>query len=1109
MRPWRVRLAVRRSRIQWAFLAVVLAVSILAATLLSTLYLLSAATETFAARAALTEASAQDTSVTMRVVPNGSLEDILSGTDAAASELFGDVPYTRAVTTQGELLAIPRGDRALALGYLGSADALDELVAVRTGTTPQSTDGGPVQVLVPAPLLYDLGVSVGDVITLSPYSSRDNTVDFEIVGTYAIKDPSASAWSLDRFGGQGYTPNAIIPFTRGAVTDGYGPLYVAQEEVETFPLDLVIATYTPDFSGTSLTEVREILARSADMERIATRNIGDAGNTVTVATTVGETLGGVAGSLAVTRSSVLVTGLLLLVLAVAALSQTARLMAERRYAEQHLMIARGSSGRQLFRLGLLEAVAMGVLTTLIAAPLARLTYLALAQTPTMSDAGMNVDPGIPPFTWVVAGVVGLILVLVLVAPLAKRQGSFVDAEQARSRPGRRAAFQRSGLDIAVLALAALAYWQLKNYQSPVLASGGVATVDPLLAAGPALALLAGALVAVRLIPPASKVLEALAARGRRAVLPLAAWEVGRRSARAVSAILLLTLAVSIGTFAVTFLTSWHQSQEDQAQYQHPPDAIVTGIEGPWLAQRDLVDGDDLAASESPVVSQNVKFGPTPEGFQSLSEFSGAPVKLIATDTTGLKTYGVGRLNEIGGSRVAETLGADIPAETNPIEIPGKPQQLSLTVVASTSQDIGDVQLILRAVIRNDAGDYQTVQLGQIPLDNTEHHLVGTIATTSDLNHYATPMYFVGLQATWISLNGQDSGVVVDGTQPLALTVSIDDIEASTPVAAVPAPGVDPIVESTPLDIPGNLNWTETNDGVGVDTVAPDGDQIHMRVISSANAVLQAPVGLVLTAAEKAWPLRLVASGSAIKDSQVDVDEGGTVQVGSALIPAYIAERVPALAGETLGAPAIAANIARLQVANVQAGGNVVEPAQWWIGIEDSELDAYAQSLPVGATMTSQSGLAEDLKNDPLRIAIQAALWLVTGAAVVLAALGFAVHAIVTVRAREIELAQMRAIGVLRGQLLRIVASENALLSFLGLVFGVGLGIALSYLVAPLVSVGADGRPPLPPVVVSIPWGAVGLLVIEVALVLLVSVIIVAAMLRRIRPAEMLRLGDER
>ena len=157
-----------------------------------------------------------------------------------------------------------------------------------------------------------------------------------------------------------------------------------------------------------------------------------------------------------TRSSVLVTGLLLLVLAVAALSQTARLMAERRYGEQHLMVARGGSGRQLFWLGLIEAVVLGGLTAAIAAPLARLAYMALAQAPVMANGGMDVDPGIPPLSWAVTGLVGFILIVVLVAPLMRRQTSFVDAEQARSRPGRRAAFQRSGLDIAVLVLAALA-----------------------------------------------------------------------------------------------------------------------------------------------------------------------------------------------------------------------------------------------------------------------------------------------------------------------------------------------------------------------------------------------------------------------------------------------------------------------------------------------------------------------------------------------------------------------------------------------------------------------------------------------------------------------------
>ncbi|MGC4175579.1 ABC transporter permease [Demequina sp.] len=1108
MRPWRVRLAVRRSRVQWAFLAVVLAVSVLAATLLATLYLLAAATETFAARTALTEASAQDVALTLDVEPNAPVDDILGRADDMAADLFGDVPYARSVNTQGSYLSVPREDRPFAFAYLGSSDQLDDLVMIRSGQAPQAAGSGPVQIIVPPAFLYDIDGEVGDTLTLAPYATSKDLHDYLIVGTYTVKDVEDPAWLYDRYLGTTHNPNTIVPFTGGRVTtDGYGPLYTVQEDVEVAPLESVVVTYTPDFSTTSLEEVTAVVGRTGDLERTAIRSLGDSASSVDISTRLNETLGNVAGSLAVTRSSVLVTGLLLLVLAIAALSQTARLMAERRYAEQHLMVARGGSGRQLFRLGFIEAIALGAATTLAAAPLARLAYLALARTQVMQDAGMDIDPGIPPLTWVVTGIVGVILIIILVAPLMRRQGTFVDAEQARSRPGRRAAFQRSGLDLAVLALAILAYWQLKNYRSPVLASGSVATVDPLLAAGPALALLAGALVAVRLIPPASKVLEAIAARGRRAVLPLAAWEVGRRAARAVSAILLLTLAVSIGTFSVTFLTSWHQSQDDQALYRHPPAAIVTDVPGPWLSQRAQVAVGDNPATASAVVEQAAKLGMTPQGFQT-NTFAGAAVTLVATDTAGLKTYGVGRLNEIAGARVASTVGGDVPAEVDPIEIPGKPQQLALDVNARATQDMGDVQLQLRGVIRNDFGDYQTVWFGQIPLDGEDYHLTGQIAMSADLENYSTPMYLVGLQATWVSLDGGE-GAVIDETRPLALEVSIDNVAAETPTLTVPAPDVPSVVDSTPLDIPAELDWTVSNNGVGVDSLSPVKDQIHMRVIASPSGLTREPVSLVLTAADTASPVRIVATSSAMKDSNLELDTPVSIEVMNTVLPAYIAERVPALAGDTLGKPAVATNIANLQVAMVQAGGNVINPREWWVDLGDTAAADYASALPEEAALTTQAGLAEDLKTDPLRVAIQAALWLVTGAAVVLAALGFAVHAIVTVRAREIELAQMRAIGVLRGQLLRIVASENALLSFLGLVFGVGLGVALSYLVAPLVSVGPDGRPPTPSVVVEIPWEAVGLLALEVAAVLLVSVIIVSIMLRRIKPAEMLRLGDER
>src|SRR5690606_112513 len=115
-------------------------------------------------------------------------------------------------------------------------------------------------------------------------------------------------------------------------------------------------------------------------------------------------------------------------------------------------------------------------------------------------------------------------------------------------------------------LAGLAFWQLSIYRSPVVSGEGPPRLDPLLAAGPALALLAGALLAARIVPLAARLMETLARSARRAVTPLAAWEVARRPVRARSAVLLLTLSLSVGVFAAGFMSTWSRSQEDQALY---------------------------------------------------------------------------------------------------------------------------------------------------------------------------------------------------------------------------------------------------------------------------------------------------------------------------------------------------------------------------------------------------------------------------------------------------------------------------------------------------------------------------------------------------------------
>ena len=112
------------------------------------------------------------------MVPNGSLDEVLAGTDKTADDVFGSVPYTRSVTTQTVLLAVPRGDRSDALGYLGSTDALGDRVAIRSGEAPKPSNGGPIQIIVPPAMLHDLKVHVGDTVTLAPYAQSKATPEF-------------------------------------------------------------------------------------------------------------------------------------------------------------------------------------------------------------------------------------------------------------------------------------------------------------------------------------------------------------------------------------------------------------------------------------------------------------------------------------------------------------------------------------------------------------------------------------------------------------------------------------------------------------------------------------------------------------------------------------------------------------------------------------------------------------------------------------------------------------------------------------------------------------------------------------------------------------------
>ena len=134
-------------------------------------------------------------------------------------------------------------------------------------------------------------------------------------------------------------------------------------------------------------------------------------------------------------------------------------------------------------------------------------------------------------SYVLAALAAVLCVVALALP-ALRSGAVTSTVAGRGRPRPKSFVQRAGLDLILVAVALVAYWQLRRYGGPVVESiQGRLGIDPLLIAAPALGLLAGAVLALRVVPAAASVVERLASSARGMVAALGTRELARRPQR--------------------------------------------------------------------------------------------------------------------------------------------------------------------------------------------------------------------------------------------------------------------------------------------------------------------------------------------------------------------------------------------------------------------------------------------------------------------------------------------------------------------------------------------------------------------------------------------------
>ncbi|MEU8437476.1 FtsX-like permease family protein [Streptomyces sp. NPDC029216] len=1071
---------VRRLRGRWPLAVAVLLTVLITATALTALTAFTRGVGEEGLRRALTGPERSRTAV---VVTSGLPASARTQDDASvrafAGEVFGRLPVASESVARSRSYGLPGPAAAGRDADLTLLAALGrEHVRLLAGDWPRpvaaATAGAPaepLQVAVPRTALARLGLA-GSALP-APVRLDDRfggpPLTVLVTGVYRAADPDSGYWRLDPLGGR--------EIQVGSFTT-YGPLMV---DDTAFTAGGILQNYrgtllTPDLRTIGTAEARAVRA-AADPAAIALKRT----TSLQAATELPELLAQLDSGLLVARSTLLVGALQLAVLSAAALLLVSHLMTARQEPERVLLTARGASRRRLGALSaaesLLLALPAAVLAPLLAPPLLRL----FGRFGPLGRVHLEI-----PDTWLVwpvAAGCALACVLLTTLPSALRGASAAVLRRAGSRQALVTGAARSGLDLAVVVLAVLCYQQLSHYgdaDGATPADGGLG-VDPVLVAAPVLALCAGTLLVLRLLPFAARAGGRLAARGRSLGPALFGWQLARRPGRATGPVLLLVLAVSSGVLALGQHTAWSASQRDQADFATAGGLRISGSSMSPMGQGGrygaLPGGDRLV----PVVRRGQ---PLP---------GGGTADLLALDAVKAGERVPLRADLRGGRSMRELFAplaapapnaAGAPAEAPGIALPGSPRRIDLDV---TVRSAGTSWAAVSLLLRDRFGTTHTTPQATLPAggDGTLRFPLDAL-TDAPIGSAATPLTLAGVHLSYAG----DGGPAGDGAELTLRRIAVSDTRdgGAATVAAPAGPGA------------GTGGWQLAPPpeprASGIPALAPvtagSTDLLRLRYWGGFGTERGVHALLFPTpATPPATTVPAVATTRYLRSIGASTGDTVHVTIDGVRVPLRITAAVEAL--PVAGRTALAVDLRTLgRFLLESAGQQPGTPTEWWLPAASSADPAPARAAAalregVRTERVQLSGeITAGLLDDPLSAGPQSALAALAAACAVLAAIGFATATAAERRVRGREFSVLLALGTPRRSLARAAAAEGGALIVLGTAVGAGLGVALVHLMAPLVVLTPAAHRPFPPVRVDMPFWQTLLTAAAIAAVPLLS-----------------------
>lgn len=602
LRTVRVPRALRRMRAHRSVLAAVALTVLLTAAFAAALAAYSSQAGTAATQDTLGR-DLRTSSVSLGgSAPRGTVERASADLRGRLSKALGGVGVTLYPAPELESFVLPGSTRDYGrLATLLAPSALSAHARLLSGAWPQpytaaSGSAQPVPIAVGDAAAARLGLHVGGV--LRTHTAGGVPVAFTVAGVFSPRSSQDPFWNLDPFGGAGfqaeqsyetYGPFYTDPsYMSPASTAAGGALVAQQMEWEAVPDVGAFGTSGLAARGVALGDTLRQLENDS--------SLGDPQASTGLVTL----LEGLSSAVLVAQSLIFTELLELLVVAAAALFVVVRLLTETREAEAALLWARGGTGPQLLRLRTVEALLLAV-PALIVAPFAARPLAAqmgrLGAAPGSAGFPSRLDGAATAAVWVAAVAAALVAMAVILGPALT---SAISPLALRARSGRQStatAVGRAGFDLALVALAGAACWQLLAHNSIVgVDQKGNASYSPIAIAAPALTLAAGAVLVLRLLPLPARLGDLLARRGRSLATPLALWQTARRPLKLAGPVLLTMLAVATGVLSLTEYASAGRSAADQAAFTAGSDVDARFSSG------SLTPADLAALTGSPGVS---------------------------------------------------------------------------------------------------------------------------------------------------------------------------------------------------------------------------------------------------------------------------------------------------------------------------------------------------------------------------------------------------------------------------------------------------------------------------------------------------------------------------